>query len=383
MGTGIGTGVVELTQQLLRIPSITPDGILCFQTLASILGVLGFTEYNLDQGDTQNRYYKRGEGQAKVCFVGHVDVVPVGDSAKWTHPPFSGDNHQGVIYGRGAVDMKGSLAAFIAALENLGHTTYPVAILLTSDEEGDAYRGIVTTLNWLKEKNEVPVLFLGGEPTSKQAIGDTLKVGRRGSFHATFTLNGTQGHVAYPHKAHNPARPLGDLISHINQLNLDDGDNVFQPSHAEIIAVDMPFVASNVTPASATLKLNIRFNPAHDAMSLQRILEDSWQQVNQKYGEHYKGAWTFSCTSLPFKAKPWAGLDAFLKDIETITGKKPLLSTDGGTSDARHVQALAPVIELGLKNDLAHKVDECVPVKDLEKLTLIYEKLLISMAKSS
>jgi succinyl-diaminopimelate desuccinylase len=366
--------LIDLCQTLIRFPSITPQdhGIIDF--LAQTLSSLGFTCHLLPQTDNKgsvihNLYARRGTHSPNLCFAGHVDVVPSGEENSWLQPPFSGNIHDGAIWGRGAVDMKGAIAAFISAAAKSTYTG-SISFLITGDEEGDATHGTVKVIEWLKKRNETIDFCLVGEPTSSAILGDIIKVGRRGSLSGTLTVRGTQGHVAYPDKADNPIPNMLKLLAQLSSTPLDSGFIQFQPSHLEITSIDVGNTTSNVIPRTISAKFNIRFNPSYTRLSLIEHITNSLKTTSTPH------TLSFLNGSEPFLTNGHAAIDKLNQAILATTGITPLLSTSGGTSDARFIKEIAPVAEFGLLNSLAHKVDERADLNDLERLEGIYKRFI-------
>jgi succinyl-diaminopimelate desuccinylase len=366
--------LIDLCQKLIRFQSTTPqdDGIMDFlvQTLDSLGFCCHLLPYTNEDGSVvHNLYARRGTDSPNLCFAGHVDVVPSGVESSWSHPPFAANIHDGAIWGRGAVDMKGAIAAFISAVKNSDHKG-SISLLITGDEEGAATHGTVKVIEWLKEHNEVIDFCIVGEPTSDKLIGDTIKVGRRGSFSGILTVTGIQGHVAYPHKAYNPIPNMLKLLTALNAAALDTGYDRFQPSNLEITSIDVGNAASNVIPESIRAKFNIRFNPNFTRLSLIEHIQSTLNAVDVPY------TLDFPKGSEPFLTSAHPSMDKLSQAIQEETGSSPEYSTSGGTSDARFIKDIAPVVEFGLINSLAHKVDERVSLKDLEVLTRIYKRFI-------
>ena len=363
--------VVDIAQHLIRCPSVTPDATQGLDMLESYLKALGFECHRLVYEGVDNLYGRRGTISPHFCFLGHMDVVPVGHSSAWHHDPFAGHVVGKNLYGRGAVDMKGAIAAFVSALsagdkKNKGS----ISLLITGDEEGPALHGTKRVLEWLQERQEKIDFCLVGEPTSDQFIGDTLKIGRRGSLSGELTVFGTQGHVAYPKNFDNPIPRLIQTLDQMYQCALDTGTPHFQPSHFDVTTIDVGNTASNVIPSRAFVKFNIRFNDCHSSDSLKR----HFQQICASHAGHHD-------LKLRVSAEPFLTLSHDfahrVKDVvEQVTGQTAMFSTSGGTSDARFIHTVCPVIELGLKNHTAHQVNEHVPLQDLQQLTKIYRAIL-------
>lgn len=366
--------LIDLCQKLVRFQSTTPqdDGIMDY--LVQTLDALGFNCHLLSYADERgsvvhNLYARRGTDSPNLCFAGHVDVVPSGAESSWSQPPFAGHIHDGAIWGRGTVDMKGAIAAFISAVKHSDHKG-SISLLITGDEEGSATHGTVKVIEWLKEHNEIIDFCIVGEPTCDEKIGDTIKVGRRGSLSGTLTVSGVQGHVAYPHKAQNPIPNMLKLLTALNAASLDSGYDRFQPSNLEITSVDVGNTASNVIPESISAKFNIRFNPSFTRLSLIEHLQSVLNAVDIPY------TLSFPKGSEPFLTNAHPAMDKLSQAIQEETGITPEHSTSGGTSDARFIKDIAPVVEFGLLNGLAHKVDERVTLKDLEALARIYKRFI-------
>jgi succinyl-diaminopimelate desuccinylase len=373
--------LVELLQTLLRFETVTPKDDGCLDFIEYFLNNLGAECYRIPCNEVDNLYAKIGKGPQVFCFAGHTDVVPAGDVGHWSVPPFAGHCHSGAVYGRGASDMKGAIAAFLYALSNLikNHglsDNWSVSIMLTSDEEGPAIDGTRHILNWLKEKNETIDLCLVGEPTNPNFIGEMVKVGRRGSLNARVSVEGLGGHVAYPQEAKNPIPPLLSLLTAITQNPLDEGAQDFPPSSLQITSIDVGNETTNVIPKKAQARMNIRFNPTHTGASLTQWLQNHVDHVESVFGTDYRLTLESTITAEPFITQ-----NSFLQKlvcdvIEEVTGIPPQLSTTGGTSDARFIQTLCPVVEFGLVNKTAHQPDEHVLVEHLEVLSDVYTCIL-------
>jgi succinyl-diaminopimelate desuccinylase len=372
----------ELLQSLIACNSVTPLEGGALSVLQDVLTPLGFDIQrpvfsDTNTPDIENLYAKRGTTGPHLMFAGHTDVVPTGDTGKWTHDPFSGAIENGVLYGRGAVDMKGGIAAFIAALARIEARGIAlpgsVSLLITGDEEGPAINGTVKLLEWAKQKGEQWDAALVGEPTNPDAIGDMIKIGRRGSVSGQITVHGKQGHVAYPNLADNPARGIVRLCSALMAEPLDDGSADFQPSNLEVTTIDIGNQASNVIAGEAHASFNIRFN---DHWTLVRLKGEIERRLSEAAaGTKYTLQWkpTPSDVFLTRDEKLIAALSA---SIKSITGLSPRLSTTGGTSDARFIKNYCPVVEFGLVGQTMHQVDERVAVADLETLTAIYDRFI-------
>jgi succinyl-diaminopimelate desuccinylase len=354
-----------LLRDLLRCPSVTPaDGGAQAVLIAALEG-LGFTVTKLRFGEIENFFAERPGPGKHLCFAGHTDVVPPGEG--WSHDPFAAEEEQGVIFGRGAVDMKGGIAAFVAAAaQTPGH----VSLLITGDEEGEAEDGSVRVLAWLAAQGIRPDFCVVGEPTSRARLGDVVKIGRRGSLNARLTVHGRQGHAAYPHLADNAVHKFLPLLTALANARLDEGTDAFEPSTLQITSVDVGNAVTNVIPGSATARLNIRFNDLHSGASL-----TAW--LGEAIARHAPGAdLQVSVSGESFRSPPSDGLAALLRAVERVTGLAPEQNTGGGTSDARFIARYCPVAEFGLVGATMHKVDEAVPVADLLTLTEIYKALI-------
>jgi succinyl-diaminopimelate desuccinylase len=326
-----------------------------------------------------NLYARIGEGSPHLCFAGHVDVVPPGDEADWTHPPFAAHITNDVLYGRGAVDMKGGVAAMLSAamryLEgNKEGLSGSVSFLITGDEEGPGVNGTCKVVDWMRKNGEQPDHCMLGEPTSLTALGDTIKNGRRGSLNGQLTVIGEQGHVAYPHLSNNPLTGLIAVMKRLLDEVLDDGSANFAPSNLEITSIDTGNPITNVIPAKATARFNIRFNDCHTNASLNDRISTIAETMLHPTG--LKHELTFEPTSDAFLTQPGGWVDKLMKAIGDVTGLTPKLSTSGGTSDARFINKLCPVVEFGLLNKTIHKVDENVPVMHLQELTDIFHNFM-------
>jgi succinyl-diaminopimelate desuccinylase len=364
---------VALASELIRCPSVTPASGEVFDKLEAALSSLGFTVHRWVMGEppdgpTENMVAIRGEGAPHFGFAGHLDVVPAGEG--WNNDPFAGEIVEGLLVGRGANDMKSAIAAYVAAVSRLGPTAGTLSLLITGDEEGYSTWGTPRIIDWLNERQIRPDMILIGEPTSVDRLGDTVKIGRRGSVNMWIEVPGVQGHVAYPHRAINPLPPLARIITALESLHLDDGTEQFPPSNLEFTAVSTPTSASNVIPGSATAQLNIRFN------SLQRGA-DLVTRVEEIVEREAPGAKVSARISgEAFLTPPGQLYDVVVAAIEEETGQTPQLSTSGGTSDGRFLIQLCPVVDFGLPNATMHKVGECAAVEDIKELSRIYERVV-------
>ncbi|MCP1198728.1 succinyl-diaminopimelate desuccinylase [Notoacmeibacter sp. MSK16QG-6] len=375
---------------LIQCPSVTPEDAGALDLVQSILEDRSFEVTRLPfqtegQPRIDNLYATVGTNGPHLLFAGHTDVVPVGDAGAWSFPPFDAKVHDGVMFGRGAVDMKGGIAAFIAAyarcVERNGALPGRVSFLITGDEEGPALDGTLKVLEWLTEQKVRFDACLVGEPTNPNAIGDMIKVGRRGSHTGKLTVRGTQGHVAYPHLADSPIRALVPMLSALMDPPLDKGSNRFQPSNLEITTIDVGNPATNVIPGEATAVFNIRFN---DCWNAERLVAE----IESRLAGAAAAAARIGDDPLPWNLE-WAPrvsdvfvthdeklVGTFALAVEAVTGRTPELSTSGGTSDARFIKDHCPVVEFGLVGQTMHKIDEQVPLADLKTLTLIYERFI-------
>jgi succinyl-diaminopimelate desuccinylase len=339
------------------------------------LAGLGFTCRRMRFGSIENLYARRGTARPNLCFAGHTDVVPPGDEGAWIHPPFAGEIDGEILHGRGAADMKGAIAAFIAAVASLeSPVAGSLSLLITGDEEGEAEDGTRAVIAALADEGEAIDHCLVGEPTSTQRLGDMIKIGRRGSVNARITVEGIQGHVAYPERAANPAPVLVRFLAAVEARQLDNGHPGFPPSNLEITSIDIGNPASNVIPAKATARLNIRFNPAHRGLELAAWLEEEARTAGQGFAGQVDVAVKISGEA--FLTEPGPFTEVVAASVEAVSGVAPELSTTGGTSDARFIRALCPVVEFGLVGATMHKVDEQVPVAEVRALTHIYRRLI-------
>lgn len=374
--SGIDNPVV-LAQSLIRCASVTPEDDGALDVLAETLVQLGFTCHQLTFGDNgppiRNLYARFGHSGPNICFAGHTDVVPPGPN--WTVPPFDAAIKEGRLYGRGAADMKGAIACFVAAVSRLKPKTGSVSLLITGDEEGKAVDGTVKVLEWLEARGEVIDFCIVGEPTNPAKLGEMMKIGRRGSLNVTLTVYGTQGHVAYPHLADNPIPRLLAALNELTAKPLDQGSAHFQPSNLEITSIDVGNPTTNVIPPQAQARFNIRFNDLHSSASLLEWINS----VCKRIGGDLKIESEISGES--FITQPGPLSDALGDAIQQITGVRPELSTTGGTSDARFISRFCPVIEFGLVTTTMHKSDEHVMVADMEGLTKIYQAALENLLK--
>lgn len=369
---------LSLAQALLRAPSVTPDADGALDIVAGALQAAGYRVERLafDSAGVSvpNLYAVIGEDGPNLCFAGHVDVVPPGDASHWTHPPFSGEVAQGRLYGRGAVDMKGAVAASLAAALRHGRPEKGrLSFLITGDEEGPALDGTVKVVEWLKAKGERIDHCVLGEPTNPAALGDMVKIGRRGSLSGILSVKGKQGHVAYPHLADNPVPRLVRLLAALLETPLDAGSAYFQPSNLEVISVDVGNPAFNVIPAVAHARFNVRFN---DHFSLETLKAEIIRRLAAVMDPARFDLSFRPGASESFLTAPGPFVDLVCDAVADVTGRRPEQSTSGGTSDARFIKDLCPVVEFGLVGQTMHAVDEATPVSDLLALTDIYSAII-------
>ena len=368
---------VNLTRELIRRPSVTPADAGAMDVVEQTLKGLGFACRRMKFGEIENLYARLGTARPNLCFAGHTDVVPVGDAAAWTQGAFEAEIIDGVLVGRGAVDMKGAIAAYIAAAAKAiaaGEVTGSLSFLITGDEEGVALDGTRKVVEALLAEGEAVDHCVVGEPTSAQIFGDMVKVGRRGSINADIVVEGVQGHVAYPHRAANPARVLIPLLERLQARVLDDGYPEFQPSNLEVTLIEMPNTATNIIPSTARARLNIRFNPAHQGQELANWIAAEAAAASE--GTKCKVTVTPQISGEAFLTQPGPFTEVVAAAVADVTMHMPELSTSGGTSDARFIRALCPVVEVGLVGTTMHQVDERTPVAEIEQLQAVYERLI-------
>jgi succinyl-diaminopimelate desuccinylase len=371
---------VDLTRALIRRPSVTPRDEGALDVLQAALEPLGFRCHRLPFGEgaarVDNLYARLGDKAPNFCFAGHTDVVPVGDPKSWTVDPFGAELVDGHVYGRGAADMKGAVAAFVAAvarfLAERGRPEGSISLLVTGDEEGDAVNGTARVLDWLKERGERLDACLVGEPTNTKRLGDMIKIGRRGSLTGKLVVHGVQGHTAYPHLADNPVHRLVRMLDAVTRAPLDDGTEHFQPSNLQITSIDVGNPASNVIPARAEAAFNLRFNDRHTGRSLEAWLRRTFDAAAE--GGRYE--LEVKVSGEAFLTPPGPLSELVARAVESETGVRPELSTTGGTSDARFIKDHCPVAEFGLVGLTMHKADERSAVADIEVLTRIYQAVL-------
>ena len=374
---------VSLAQALIRCPSVTPEDAGALGVLESALQRIGFSCQrprfeSADSPPIENLYARLGQARPNFCFAGHTDVVPAGDAALWRHDPFAAHIAGGMLYGRGAADMKSAIAAFVAAVARHGAKhgapRGSISLLITGDEEGVAVDGTVKVLDWLKERGETLDHCLVGEPTSAARPGDVIKIGRRGSMNLRVTVTGVQGHAAYPGRATNPIPIMAELIGRLSAWTLDAGSEHFEPSTLAFTTADVGNPAVNVTPGVARAGFNIRFNDLHTPHSLMKKIEEIAAAVRREKGGEIE--LVRSVSGVSFITKPGEYTALLSGAIARVTGVAPEFSTTGGTSDARFIKDHCPVAELGLPGSTMHKIDECASIEDIETLTRLYESVL-------
>jgi succinyl-diaminopimelate desuccinylase len=374
---------VAIARDLIRCPSVTPEEGGALAYLQAALAKAGFAVYRptfTEPGTApvENLYARIGTERPNLMFAGHTDVVPPGDETAWRHPPFGGEVAGDKLYGRGAVDMKGGIACFIAAaLDHLAESggkpkRGSLSLLITGDEESVAVNGTIKLLKWAAERGETFDHCILGEPSNIETVGDTIKAGRRGSLNGTLIVTGRQGHVAYPDRADNPIRGLTTLITAL-QAPLDGGSEHFDPSHLEFTSVDVGNPTVNLIPGEARARFNIRYNDCHSRAELKALIERRAQAAAGRV--RFSFDWQPSNAEV-FVTKPGPFTDLAVAAIAEVTGRTPKLSTSGGTSDARFIKDYCPVLEFGLVGQTMHQVDECAPVGDLVMLTKIYRRII-------
>jgi succinyl-diaminopimelate desuccinylase len=365
---------LPLAQALLRCASVTPADAGAQGVLAAELERLGFTVTRLRFGEIENLFARIGTEGPHVCFAGHTDVVPAGGD--WKSGAFDAELRGDVLYGRGACDMKGAIAAFVAgAADHLagGKPRGSISLLITGDEEGPAVDGTVRVLDWMAENGQVPDFCIVGEPTNPHRLGEMIKVGRRGSLNARIAVHGIQGHVAYPHRVDNPVHRLVRALAALTAAPLDAGTEFFEPSSLQVTSIDVGNPATNVVPGTARAMLNIRFNDRHSGASLSAWLRATLEQHAERFD------CDVSISGESFLTQPGPMIDALREAVAGATGIEPKLDTGGGTSDARFIARFCPVAEFGLVGSTMHQVDEAVPVAELRQLAGIYRAVLDRM----
>ena len=375
---------VELARALIRRPSVTPADEGALDVLQAALEGLGFQCTRLPFEDVDNLYAQYGSSEPNFCFAGHTDVVPPGDVESWQSPPFEAELRGGFLWGRGASDMKGSIAAFVAAAARAieqDAVTGSLSFLITGDEEGPAINGTRKMLSWLGEQNIQLSHCLVGEPSNPDALGDMIKVGRRGSINCWLTITGLQGHVAYPHRANNPIPALLRKLLHLTETPLDDGYERFDASSLQVTDIHIGNPAHNVIPEKATARFNIRFNPNWTGASIDEWLRSELDKIADDIGAKYDLETIVSGEAFLTTDTDFISLVADC--VEGETGRRPELSTTGGTSDARFIKDVAPVCEFGLVGATMHKTDERVETSDIETLSRIYERIITRYFQNS
>ncbi|MDE0971461.1 MAG: succinyl-diaminopimelate desuccinylase [Arenicellales bacterium] len=369
------SSTLDFARNLIRQPSLTPDDAGCQDLIAEALQPAGFKAEFLTYGEVRNVWLRRGQVDPLLVFAGHTDVVPTGPIEQWHYPPFSATVQDGILHGRGAADMKGSLAAMVTACQQfvVNHPNHrgSIALLITSDEEGPANNGTVKVVEMLCDREEIIDWCVVGEPTSREQTGDVIKNGRRGSLGGKLTIQGVQGHVAYPHLADNPIHRAAEIVTRLTAQTWDEGNEFFPPTTFQVSNLNSGTGASNVIPAQAELDFNLRYSPESSIESIKERVNALCQQV----WTDYEIDW--SKPNLPFQTQPGELVDAASAAIYAVTGLTTDLSTEGGTSDGRFIAPTgAQVIELGPVNRTIHQINEQVAVADLETLAIIYQKIL-------
>ena len=369
------SSTLDFARNLIRQPSVTPDDAGCQDLIAEALQPAGFKAEFLTYGEVRNVWLRRGQVDPLLVFAGHTDVVPTGPIEQWHYPPFSATVQDGILHGRGAADMKGSLAAMVTACQQfvVNHPNHrgSIALLITSDEEGPANNGTVKVVEMLCDREEIIDWCVVGEPTSREQTGDVIKNGRRGSLGGKLTIQGVQGHVAYPHLADNPIHRAADIVTRLTAQTWDEGNEFFPPTTFQVSNLNSGTGASNVIPAQAELDFNLRYSPESSVESIKERVNALCRQVCTDYEIDW------SRPNLPFQTQPGELVDAASAAIYAVTGLTTDLSTEGGTSDGRFIAPTgAQVIELGPVNRTIHQINEQVAVADLETLAIIYQKIL-------
>jgi len=369
---------VTLTADLIRCPSVTPEEGGALDLLQGLLAAHGFACTRVPRGGIDNLYARWGTAAPVFAFAGHTDVVPTGDPAHWSVDPFAGVERDGMLWGRGATDMKSAVAAFVAAAIDLVREAPPEAdaliIAITGDEEGDAFDGTSAILDWMEETGEAMTHCLVGEPTCPDRMGEMIKIGRRGSMSAWITVTGEQGHSAYPHRANNPLPAMARLVDRLSSHRLDEGTGHFDPSTLAVVTVDTGNPTTNVIPAEVRATVNIRFNDAHSGKSLSAWLQEHLDRIAAEFG--VTATMTIKISGESFLTPPGALSDLVAKAVEAECGVTPVLSTSGGTSDARFIRDHCPVVEFGLVGRTMHQVDERVEIDQITQLKAVYTRIL-------
>ncbi len=365
---------IQLTQDLVRCESVTPEDDGAQQVLIDAVLPMGFTVEKLPFAEVENVFARLGTDGPHFCYAGHTDVVPPGDLAAWTHPPFAAEIHDGILYGRGTSDMKGGNACFVAAvsrfLEKHGAPDGSISLLITGDEEGPAVNGTVKVLEWMAAQGQIPDHCLVGESSNSTQHGEEIKVGRRGSLNGEIIVRGKQGHVAYQHLADNPVPKLAALVSVLSSYEFDQGNDHFLPTNLEVTTFDVGNPTANVIPATAKAAFNVRFNDIWTAKTLAEKITALLDETGIDYDISY------ASNAESFITQPGAFTDLVAGAVQDVCGRKPALTTKGGTSDARFISRYCPVVEYGVTNETIHQVDENATIADLEMLTDIYLRVL-------
>ena len=374
---------LQLAKELIRFPTVTPIDAGIMKFLEKKLKTLGFKTKILEFREKNNKpvknlYARLGNKGPNFCYAGHLDVVPAGDLKNWTVNPFKPSVNKGYLIGRGANDMKSSVAAFVSAVSNFiskgRQFNGSISLLITGDEEGVAINGTKKVVEYLRKKKEKIDFCLVGEPTNPNKLGEMIKIGRRGSMTGKLTIIGIQGHVAYPDRANNPSTALVQILKELKEIKFDNGTKDFQPTNLEITKINIDNFADNVIPGSANAKFNIRFNNKHSSNSIKKKIDKIIKRISRKNKSKFNIV--YSVSGEAFLTKPNDTTYMIQDEIKKITKIKPKLSTTGGTSDARFIRKIAPCLEFGLVGKTMHKVDEAVSLSDLKKLTLIYSNIL-------
>ena len=384
----ISLNELKLAKELIKFPSITPVDAGVMKFLEKKLKKLGFKTKIIEFKEknfkpVKNLYARTGNKGPNFCYAGHLDVVPPGNIKDWTINPFKPSIKKGHLIGRGANDMKSSIAAFVSAVSIFINKNNKfkgsISLLITGDEEGDAINGTKKVVDYLKKKKEKINFCLVGEPTNPNRLGEMIKIGRRGSLTGKLTINGVQGHVAYPHRAKNPSTIIVNVLKELKDIKFDKGTKDFQPTNLEVTRINIKNSADNVIPRSAEATFNIRFNNIHSSNSIKKRLNKIFRKISKKNKSNYKVEYRVSGEA--FLTKPNTTTFMIQNIIKKITKIKPKLSTTGGTSDLRFIRKLSPGLEFGLVGKTMHKVDEAVSIADLKKLTKIYSEILINYFK--
>ncbi|NCC21271.1 MAG: succinyl-diaminopimelate desuccinylase [Alphaproteobacteria bacterium] len=364
----------ELARTLIRCRSVTPLDAGAQGYLDEVLSSLGLSCKRLPFGEISNLFARIGDEGPHFCFAGHTDVVPPGDESAWRYPPFAAEIEDGVLFGRGAVDMKGGIAAFVAAvaafLDKHGAPNGSISLLITGDEEGEAVNGTVRVLEWMVENGHTPDVCLVGEPTNPSMLGEQIKIGRRGSLTGSITVKGRQGHVAYPHLADNPLPKLVALLERLSSHCFDEGTEFFPPTNLEIVTIDVGNKADNVIPSSGQARFNVRFNDKWTSSTLESEIRNCLDEEAIAYHLDTRAG------AESFLTQPGEFTKLLAEAVADLTGMRPVFTTEGGTSDARFICKVCPVAEFGLINATAHHVDERIELKALERLAEIYLAVL-------